>query len=175
MARGFNRAIRPVQSLKHIVDVASSTVLAVQTTVPVIESSLGPSLSFPTLVNEGSTVNAIYLRVEIVANNQFSGVPRIYMLVFKEPGTGLNIPNPNGSGVSANKRYVIHQEMIMMAGTLSGTDNFPRTLFNGVIKIPPRLKRFGYSDRLLVVLQNGSGESTGIANVCVQAIYKEYQ
>ncbi len=110
-----------------------------------------------------------------MATNQFSGVARIYMSVFKNPGNNLVGPNPNGSGVSDNKKHLIHQEMLMTAGTLSGTDNFPRTLFQGVVRIPPRLKRFGYDDKLFILLQNGSGETTGITNVCVQCIYKEFQ
>ncbi len=174
MPRRMNLAIRPVQSVKHIVDVASSTVLAVLTAIPIIDQQIEPGVGNPTAVHIGSTVNAIYLRVEIVANNQFSGVPRIYMSVFKNPGANLINPNPNGTGILDTRKFVIHQEMIMMAGTLSGTPNFPRTLFQGVIRIPPRLKRFGFNDRLLVLLQNGTGETTGIANVCVQAIYKEF-
>jgi len=168
-----NMAIRPVQSLKHIVDTATSTVLAVITTVPVITAVQNPALANVEQINFGSTVNAIYLRVEVLATNVFSGVPRIYMAVFKNSGGNLVNPSPNGAGSSNNKKYVIHQEMIMIGG--NETSAFPRTLFNGVIKIPPRLKRFGYNDTLSVLLQNGVGETTGITNACVQCIYKEYQ
>ncbi len=170
-----NLAIRPVQSLKHIVDVASSVVLAVQTVIPVIESGINPSLTTPTQVNEGSTVNAIYLRAEVLPTGVYAGVPRVYMSVFKEPGTGLNIPDPNNSGINSNKRYIIHQEMTMVNNPGADGAVVPRTMFQGVVRIPPRLKRFGYSDRLLVVFQNGTGETSGIANVCIQCIYKEYQ
>ncbi len=174
MAPRMRASIRPVQSRKHIVDVATSAVLAVTSSVPVIIAvDTGPLLGNPTDVKTGCTVNAIYLRVEVLATNVFSGVPRIYMMVFKNPGNGLTSPAPNGSGISDNKRYVIHQEMIMLSGAISST-GFPRTLFNGVIRIPPRLKRFGYNDRLAVQLQNGSGETTGITNACVQCIFKEY-
>ncbi len=173
MARQALR-LRPVNSKKHIIDVASSTVLATLTSIPIIESNDAPGLGFPTQVLSGSTVNAIYLRVEVVANNQFSGVPRIYMSVYKDPGGNAGNPNPNGSGTDDKKRFILHQEMTMMAGTLSGTPNFPRTMFQGVVKIPSRLKRMGYGDRVRVLLQNGSGESTGIANVCIQCIYKEF-
>ncbi len=171
MSRGA-LAIRPVRSLKHIIDVATSAVLAVVSTVPVIETVPTPGLGNPTQVHEGSTVNAVYLRVEALATNIFAGVPRVYMSVFKNPGNNLVSPNPNASGIQDTKRYIIHQEMTMLSGaTLEG---FPRTVFQGVILIPKRLRRFGYNDRLSVLLQNGTGETTGISNVCVQCIYKEF-
>ena len=176
MPRRFNRAIRPVQSLKHIVDIPTSTVLAVQSAAPVIIATPDPDLTQVAEVQEGSTVNALYLRVEVISTTSFTQVPRIYMAVFKNPGNGLAAPNANGAGSSDNKRYIIHQEMIMVSGApFANNSEFPRTLFNGVIKIPPRLKRFGYNDRLAVLLQNGAGETTGIVNACVQAIYKEYR
>jgi len=173
MVRRMNLAIRPVQSLKHIVDVATSTVLAVQSIVPVIKAVQNPALGVPTEINQGSTVNAIFLRIEVLATNVFAGVPRIYMAVFKNPGANITAPNANGTGTSDAKKFLIHQEMVMVGG--NETSAFPRTLFVGVIRIPPRLKRFGYNDQLNILLQNGSGETTGITNACVQCIYKEYQ
>ncbi len=133
----------------------------------------GPLLGSPADVKTGCTINAIYLRIEVLATNVFSGVPRLYFTVFKNPGNNLSGPSPNGAGISDNKRYVIHQEMTMTSGSISST-GFPRTAFNGVVRIPKRLRRFGYNDRLSIQLQNGSGETTGITNVCVQCIYKEY-
>jgi len=166
-------SIRPVQSRKHIVDVATSVVLAVATSVPVIITvDTGPLLGNPTDVKNGSTVNAIYLSIEVFATNAYSGVPRVYFTVFKNPGNNLTAPAPNGAGISDNKRYIIHQEMIMVGN--GAMTSFPRTLFKGVVRIPPRLKRFGANDRLAIQLQNGAGETTGISNACVQAIYKEY-
>ena len=174
MAR-FNRAIRPVQSLKHIVDVPTSTVLAVQSVVPVIEADPTPVLAQPTEVQDGSTVNGIYLRVEVLGTTSYTQVPRVYMAVFKNPGNNLVNPASNSAGDTDQKRYIIHQEMVMISGVGLEGSGFPRTLFNGVIRIPPRLKRFGYNDKLFVLLQNGAGETTGIANCCVQCIYKEYR
>ncbi len=175
MPRSRGLGLRPVDSRKHVVDVASSTVLAVLTAIPIIEVQDSPVLSGVTQVSPGSTVNAIYLRVEAMATNQWSGVPRIYMAVYKDPGGNAGNPDPNSIGDDDRKRFVIHQEMTMLAGTLSGTDNFPRTMFQGVIKLPPRIRRMGYGDRVRVLLQNGTGESTGLASVCVQCIYKEFR
>jgi len=174
MPRSRSMSLRPVNSKKHIVDVASSTILAVLTAIPVIEANDAPTLGSVTQVLSGSTVNAIFLRVEVMATNQWSGVSRIYMSVYKDPGGNAGNPNPNGSGSDDKKRFILHQEMTMLAGTLSATPNFPRTMFQGVVRIPPRLRRMGYGDRVRVLLQNGAGETTGIANVCIQCIYKEF-
>ena len=165
--------LRPVRTLKHIVDIPTSTVLAVQSTAPVIEAVNDPTIGNTTQVHQGSTVNAIYLRVEVISTTTFSQVPRIYMAVFKNPGNNFSVPNSNAAGSADTKRYIIHQEMIMVDG-VPDISEFPRTLFNGVIRIPPRLKRFGYNDKLVVLLQNGAGETTGIVNACVQCIYKEF-
>ena len=175
MARRINLGIRPVQSLKHIVDVPTSTVLAVQSVVPVVDATDSPSQTNVTGVQQGSTVNAIYLRVEVLGTTSYTQVPRVYMSVFKNPGNNFTPPNANGSGTSDLRKHIIHQEMVMISGVGLEGSGFPRTLFNGVIKIPPRLKRFGFDDRLSVLLQNGAGETTGIANCCVQCIYKEYR
>ncbi len=165
--------LRPVKSLKHIVDVATSTVTATVSVIPVIEVVASPSIASPTQVNEGSTIGSIFLRVEVLATNAFSSVPRVYMIVFKNPGNNLTVGSPNGYGIDDTKRYVIHQEMVMVGN--GAQTAFPRTLFKGVIRIPPRLKRFGYNDKLILAFQNGAGESSGITNVCIQCIYKEYQ
>ena len=170
-----NRALRlrPVQSLKHVVDTATSTVLAVQSVVPVIIAVQNPTLANVEQVNQGATISSIYLRVEAISTTSYTQVPRVYMAVFKDPGGNLAAPNANAVGGTDNKKHIIHQEMIMLSG-VPATSEFPRTLFQGVIRIPPRLRRFGYNDELQVLLQNGVGETTGIANVCVQCIYKEF-
>ena len=134
-----------------------------------------PSLANSTEVSPGSTVNAIFLRAEVLATGVYSGVPRVYMIVFKDPGDNLGTPNPNSVGPDDRKKFVLHQEMTMVHNPGSDGAGFPRTMFQGVVRLPPRLKRFGFNDRLEVNFQNGVGETTGIANVCVQVIYKEFK
>ncbi len=152
---------------------ATSTVTSVISTIPIIEAVASPVLANVTEVEEGTTIHAIYLRVEVFATNAFSSVPRIYMLVFKDLANQLSNPNPSGSGISPVKRQILHQEMTMVGN--GAQTAFPRTMFQGVVRIPPRLKRFGYGDKLFILLQNDAGETTGITNVCIQAIYKEFR
>ncbi len=169
--------IRPVQSIKHVVDVATSAVGgAVVSTIPVIDAVENPSYTTAfDQVHFGSTVGSIYLRVEIVhSGGNFNTVPRIYMAVQKNPGNEHPVANPSTIGDSDLRKFIIHQEMTMVTGIASNDNSFPRTMFQGVIRIPPRLKRFGINDRLVVSFALDNGETSAVVNACVQCIYKEF-
>ena len=172
MPRGMSRALHPVNSIKHVIDTPTSTVLAVTSQVPIVVAVDSPVLASAEQVKAGSVINSIYFRMEVIATTAYSQVPRVYFAVQKNPGGNLSFVQPNAVGVSDNKKFIIHQEMVMVDG-MPDVSDFPRTMFQGVIKIPSRYRRFGVRDELIVTFQNGVGETTGIANVCVQAIYKE--
>ncbi len=142
-------------------------------TVPLADVADNPIASTPNQVSIGCRISAIYLRVEVLATAGFVTVPRIYMAVQKSPGDSIATVPPNSVGTNDNRKWIIHQEMIMVAGT---TDvQIPRTMFQGVIKIPFKMQRFGVDDSLKVSFQHDAGETTGITNVCVQCIYKEFR
>ena len=166
-------ALRPVVSLKHIFDAATSAVGGdiVSTLVP-IEAVREPNLLIPNTINQGSVVKSMYMRIEVLATGLFNGVPRVYMAVQKNPGNAHSTTNPNDVGVNDLKRFIIHQEMTMVGEV--GDSPFPRTMFQGVIKLPRGYQRFGYNDRLTVQFSLDAGETTGVVNVCGQFIYKEF-
>ncbi len=173
--RRSNLRLRPVKSLKHIVDIQSAVLTSGVTVAPIIETTSTPALGSTTEVADGSTISAIYLRVEALTTVAHTLQPAFYMIVYKDPGNNLaSDPLPALTGISENKRWVIHQEMVMLAKD-PAVSSFPRTVFNGVIRIPPRLKRFGYSDKLKVRLSHSSGETTGESQFCLQSIYKEFR
>ncbi len=121
----------------------------------------------PRDVITGSTVNAIYLRIEVNATSS-AALANMYMIVAKNPGTNVNLPPPNAVGIDDNKRFVIHQEMIMFQQV---TNSNPRTLFNGVIVIPKIYRRNAPDDNLVVILL-APGVNT---NICLQCHYKEFR
>ncbi len=172
----MNLAIRPVQSLKHVVDTATSAVAGgVTSTVILAEAETDPSPLSPIDVHYGSTISSIFLRVEVLhVGGNFNTVPRIYMAVSKNPGNEHVIANPSSIGDSDLRRYVLHQEMTMISAVVTNGSTFPRTMFVGVIKIPRGFKRMGINDRLLCSFALDDGELTGIVNACVQCIYKEF-
>ncbi len=162
-------ALRPVHRIKHVIDLQGGVAAAAQSNSVLIQASDTPDLANTIEVETGAKVNGIYLHLEAVRVGSASGViANVYMLVFKNPGGNLANPTPNVMGASDNKRFGIHQEMIM----LQQVDNSnPRTVFNGVIVIPRGYKRFGPNDTLTIHIQ-----SPGVAiNFCYQAHYKEFR
>ncbi len=147
---------------------------ALQSVTDLVFTVDNPAAASPNQVNVGSRINSVYLRVEVIGKDSAGGVDNIYMYVYKNPGNNLGLPPADSIGSNDNRRYVIHQEMIMLdfKGTTSG---FPRTLFKGVIVIPRGYRRMGVDDRLQVVLQHRTGEVSQLTEFCLESIYKEYQ
>ncbi len=174
MVRRMNLAIRPVNSIKHVIDVATSAVPGGIVSVVLVAVAVdNPTRLVAQDVSNGSTINAIYLRVEVLATGSSVAVPRIYMAVQKNPGNEHPSANPSSIGDSDLRKFILHQEMTMVG---EGTDNpIPRTMFQGVVRIPPKLRRFGFNDRLQVNFALDDGETTHIVNACVQCIYKEFR
>ncbi len=162
-----NQSIRPVHRIKHVIDVQVGIILAVQQSVNLAISVDAPTLPVTTQVESGSKINGIYLKVEINATTS-AALSNAYLMVVKNPGNNLVFPNANVVGSDDNKRYVIHQEMVMLQQV---TNSNPRTLFNGVIVIPRGYRRMAINDRIVAFLF-----SPGVnLNACVQCHYKEFR
>ncbi len=160
-------SIRPVHRIKHVVDGQFAVTAGTQSTQNLIESVDAPVLANNTEVETGSKVNGIYLHVECYVTSS-GALANAYLMVFKNPGNNLTFPAANAVGVNDNKKFVIHQEMVMLQKV---TPSNPRTLFNGVIVIPRGYRRNGPSDKLqFAVLMPGT---TG--DFCFQSHYKEFR
>ncbi len=160
-------ALRPVHRIKHVFDKQGGIGAGAQVDeVPVLTVD-APILANPTEVETGAKVNGIYMKIEAYATSS-AALSNLYMAVWKSPGGNVSSISANQVGISDDKRYVIHQEMVMLQQATNGN---PRTVFNGVIVIPRGYKRFGPNDRLVVGLK-----SPGVTvNYCVQAHYKEFR
>ncbi len=162
-------AIRPVQRIKHVID--TSAVLALGTVLPItlVAATDTPTIGVTTTVITGSKVNGIYLKVVASSNDATgAGIPNVYLMVYKNPGGNLTMPAPNAVGPSDNKRFVIHQEMVMIDGLDKGV---PTTVFNGVIVIPKGYRRMGPNDLIKVDILAPAID----INVCFQCHYKEFR
>ncbi len=165
-SRNQNR-LRPVNRIKHVRDSQGGVALGVATDIDVIVADDNPVLTNNSEVLTGSTINGIYLKEEVYATTA-GALANVYMLVFKNPGGNLTIPPANAVGINDNKKYVIHQEMVMLERSVNGN---PRTLFNGVIVIPRGYRRFGPNDKLTVrVFSPGVNFDN-----CLQCHYKEFR
>ncbi len=173
----YSRAmrLRPVESLKHIIDSSGAVSGASASTTDVINTVDSPLAGTTNQVKISSSVKAIYLRVEVISNTPAGGVDNIYMGVFKNPGGLLTAPALDNVGTSDRRKYMIHQEMVMTAAGITDNSLIPRTIFKGVIVIPRGYSRNGVEDKLQVVLQHQTGEATQVTNFCLQCIYKEFR
>ncbi len=163
-------SIRPVQRIKHVVDLQGGATLGNQTNQTLIKAVDAPVLANTDEVITGAKVNGIYLNIEVVATSG-TALNNVYLAVFKNPGSNLSNPVPNAVGIEDNKRFVIHQEMKMMQKFDADVASNPRILFNGVIAIPKGYRRMGPNDILSVsILSPG-------ANIdwCIQCHYKEFR
>lgn len=163
----FNR-LRPVKSIKHIIDLQGGLVAAAQQTLSLVSVVDNPvTTSNPNQVATSSTVGSLFLNVQVAATGT-AALANVYMYVMKNPGNNVVPPIANAVGNSDNRRHIMHQEMIM---TEKNTTAIPRTLFKGVIRIPRGMKRSGIDDEILIALF-----SPGVNfDFCIQCIYKEYQ
>ncbi len=165
--RSRGLSLRPVNRIKHVVDIQFATTAGTEVDHALVTASDTPDLANVDEVQTGATVNAIYLKVEATATSS-AALANMYLIVYKSPGGSIAGPTPNAVGASDNKRFVIHQEMIMFQKQ-DGSN--PRTLFNGVISIPRGYRRFGPNDTL-----NARFLAPGVTiDVCFQCHYKEFR
>ena len=166
MAR-FNRQLRPVNSIKHVVDIQGGQVAGTRTDNILIDTVDHPDLANVAEVETASRVNSIYLKVEAYATST-AALANFYMMILKSPANDIGAFAPNVVGSNDRKKFVIHQEMVMMEKNTTGN---PRTVFSGVIRIPKLYRRNGTNDRLLIITLTPGVSS----DFCIQCIYKEYR
>ncbi len=162
--------MRPINRIKHVVDGSSTNSAAANVTNTLIAATDTPTLGVANSVMTGSRVNGIYLKVEVASNEAFDSgaIPNIYMSIVKNPGGSIGVISPNSVGDEDNKRFVIHQEMIMIENAIGGN---PRVLFNGVIAIPKGYRRFGPNDLLQMTVLSPALNYA----LCFQCHYKEFR
>ncbi len=159
--------LRPIDRVKHVRDEQGGIIAGTQLNTTFIKAVDAPVLANTNEVVTGSTVNGFFITVEI--NGTSSGaLANAYIIFWKNPGANISAPSANAVGSNDNKRYVFHQEMVMLQQV---TNSNPRTLFKGVIAIPKGMRRMGPNDQItLSILSPGVN-----INYCLQAHYKEFR
>ncbi len=163
--------MRPINRIKHVVDASATIAAAAQSNFIIADATDTPTTAVATSVETGSTINAVYIRVEAASNEaiDLGAIPNFYMYVWKNPGNNLVAPGANNVGINDNKRFVIHQEMTMLENKGQGSN--ARTIFNGVVVIPKGYRRMGPDDRLDVQVLCPALDTA----VCIQFHYKEFR
>ncbi len=160
-------SMQPINRIKHVFDEQGGIAAGAAVTSTLIKAVDAPVIANTSEVVTGAKVNGIYLKVEINATSS-AALANAYLIVGKNPGGSIPLPNANAVGSDKDKKYVIHQEMVMLQQV---TNSNPRTLFNGVIVIPRGYRRFGPSDLLQLQIR-----TPGVAlNYCIQCHYKEFR
>ncbi len=165
-------ALRPINRIKHVVDSSGTLTAGTQIDANLATATDTPTLAVTTSVETGCKINGFYIRCEVASNETDAGaIPNAYMMIIKNPGQNLiaaGIPVPNAVGSNDNKRFVIHQEMVMLNNLAGGN---PRTLFNGVVVIPKGMRRMGPNDAWFISIFSTAVNLT----FCFQAHYKEFR
>ncbi len=163
-----SQKLRPIHRVKHVIDVEGA-ISDTQSVTDLISTVDSPVITSTNQVETGAHVYGIYLKIEC---NRTSGTGRsnTYFALFKNPGANLSLPQADNVGGQDEKRYVLHQSMVMLGDFL---ENMPRVLFDGVIKIPRGFARMGPKDKLQVLLTMGGNSVT--ADFCLQCHYKEFK
>ncbi len=173
MARYCNRgmALRPVNRIKHVVDLAGTVAANVKGVNNIATATDTPTLAVTSSVETGSKINGFYIRAEIASNEaqDVGAIPNAYLIVWKNTGGNLTRPEPNLVGGNDNKRFVIHQEMSMIENTGKGGN--ARTLFNGVVVVPKGYRRMGPNDVWEVLILCPQLDTAQ----CIQVHYKEFR
>lgn len=163
MRRRRSLALRPVNSVKNIVDSTNLGVTGATNTVVDIAVAVNAYTGAVTDVPIGAKVNGIYLFFQIACDSTNANVDAY---VAKYP-SGTTPPAPGATGGNVFRRFVLHEEKGLPGAYANG--NNPLT-FRGVIKIPKGRNRFAEGDKVSVVLRGAQQYS-----FCLKAIYKFYQ
>ncbi len=171
MAR-FGNSLRPINRIKHVVDFQIAVPLDVALPNIIAHAKDNPVLSLKADCAIGSKINAFYITTEVVADDtSTTSTPNFYWMLYKNPGSAIGtFPNANTVGTSDLKKFVIHQEMVMINSTGGGN---PRNVFKGVIVIPKGMRRMAPDDSWNIQLFI---PSTGVKCIsCTQVHYKEFR
>ncbi len=165
--RSRRNSLHPVNRIKHVVDQQLAVSLGSTSFVDLVDTKDAPVLANVDEVETGSTINGIFIKCECYATSS-AALANAYFYLAKNPGNNLTLPQPNQVGSADEKRFVIHQEMVMLQKV---TPSNPRTLFVGVIVLPKGYRRNAPKDKWTVGLF-----SPGVnLDVCIQAHYKEFR
>ncbi len=168
--------LRPVNSVKHVVD--TSTIIAagvntvLQNSVAAVDTAL---LANAEEVDAGSRISSIFYIIYVYSEGGeiANEVPLTDFYFLKNPGNAwgafnaTNLPTPGATGTHINKRHILHEEKGLAGGGDASLTGVPM-VFKGVIRIPRGRQRFGQSDAFIVAIRTNFA-----SKVCCKAIYKE--
>ncbi len=163
----FNRgmALRPVNSVKNIVDGVFLAVAAATVTIVVLANSVLAYAGGVTDAPVGAKISSLYLFVQMLPT---AGTANVDWYIWKGAGNlSGTMPVPGATGGDPNRKWILHEEKGIPGNAADGA--YPLT-FKGVIKIPRGRQRMAEGDTIQLRLRGAD-----IHNACIKSIYKFYQ
>ncbi len=165
--RRGSMAIRPVNSLKHIVDTEGALSGAATSATPIATAVITQVDPFnPVNVRVGATINGFFLSVFVIGATGAPLTGAIDWFLWKAHA-GQSAPTPSTTGTSEVRNQIIHEEK-GLAGSGDGTP----MAFKGVVVVPKGMRRMREGDRWELRLR--SSDATNDATFCVKSIYKSF-
>ncbi len=167
--RQRSQAMRPVNSIKHILDVEGAltggigSTSLICTAVPNVDTAVFQ----PGDVRVGSTVNGFFLSVFIIGATgaPVNGSANWYIA---KRHSGQTLPAAGATGTSDVRNQIIHEEK-----GLIGSGDGTAMAFKGVIKVPKGIRRMREGDAWAISIRMPS-QGADDAQFCIKAIYKSY-
>ncbi len=163
--------LRPVKSEKHELTWSNlgENASTVKSVVLITGTAGEPSLA--TDVETGSRVNSIYLEFNLNGVDNSGTVQVFHWMVYKSPAGSFGVVDP-AIYDTASKRFILKRGMEMLPEIPLGSGGTVQTKRVFVVKLPPRIRRIGESDNL--ILSYKSTSASGI-NFCGIGIFKEFK
>ncbi len=165
-------AIRPVNSIKHIIDTVGALTAGGRSVNVIVNAvpNVDETTFVPGNVRVGSKVNGIYLSIFMQGASGASGggAALDWFIIKVHEGQSASVPEPGTTGTSKIRNQIIHEEK-GLAGSVDGSP----MAFKGVVVIPRGMRRFREGDTIQVVLK-APNQAANDVNFCVKAIYKSY-
>ncbi len=164
-------ALRPVNSVKKVIDSTGALAASTVTTVTIANSLAavawtdGGDNNIPQYSNLYGVYLSLYCTLDGAPD---ASVPEISWYISKNPGNNLTMPEPSLTGGNDNRRWILHEGKGLLSFDTVGQ---PRLLFEGVIKIPKKMQRFSLDDTLdvRILSENHNGF------FCLKSIYKFFR
>ncbi len=169
--RRMSNRLRPVDSIKKVVESSGALVAAVVASNVVLNTTAGTAWvdAGDSSVPQGCHVYALYLSVYAVADGSPDATPPIIdWFIAKNPSGSLTLPAPGSTGGNENRRFILHEGKGLLGFDTVGS---PRKLFEGVIRIPKHMQRMGRDDELAVNIESVSHNGF----FCIKVIYKFFR
>ncbi len=164
-------SLRPVKSEKHEItwsNLAQNASGGI--TINLIKAVAGEPVG-ATEVETGSTVRSVYVEFNLNGVDNSGSAQIFHWYIWKNPATEFTVTVPSTYD-DDKKRFILKRGMEMLPEIPLGSGGTVQTKRIFVVKIPPRMRRFGENDSLQLVYISTSASAI---NYCGIAIFKEFK